>query len=774
MRGIAADIPPGVSVIALGGYGRRTVLPRSDVDVMLLHRERRPDRVREAADRLFYPFWDAGIALGHAVRTVAECRAGARQRVDVACSLLDARLVAGEPQIASRLAEQLLADLRKDAGAFVERLRADAEARHARYPSPSGDLEPDLKEGDGGLRDVNAIGWASQVAGKTLRDRDAATVDSAEEFLVRVRSALHLEAGRRTDRLVAELQPAIAEAFGFGATAGLEAPDAMMRSLFERARGVAHIREAVLGDGGEGLDMEPPADPEGILDAFAAAARSGVPLGPSTLDAIEAADLGPAPYAWTPGGRKAFLHIVAVGPQGAGALEAMDRSGLLVRFLPEWEAVRCRPQRNPYHRSTVDVHLLRTAATAADILGGVVDDPVLRTAAAVVDDRDALLLGALFHDVGKVGTGRHAEVGESIAAAALDRMGVIGRTGDDVRFLVRRHLLLADTAVRRDLDDENLVLDVAAEVGDPRRLAMLYVLTVADAEATGPHAATPWRLALVRELVGRVQHVLESGEMGSDRGALLADRLRAVEDLLGDEAGGAVRAYLARLPRQYVLAVEPEVAAAHFRLIGPPIGASEVRTASTPGERPGTYDVAVVAADRPGLLARIAGSLSLGGLSILSAHAFTTEDGVAIDLFAVESAFPGDVDEDRWRRFRHTLRTGLEGRLWLEERVREKRRHYPPPAADIPTEIRVLDDESDFYTVVEVETADRIGLLHDLAQAFQDAGLDVHLAKVATYGPRVVDVFYVRDLEGQKVAEAGRTAEVEQAIRWRLGYSIPE
>jgi [protein-PII] uridylyltransferase len=745
------------------------MLPRSDVDLMVLHADRRSERVRQAAERLFYPLWDAGIPLGHAVRTVAECVAGARQRVDVACSLLDARPVAGERGLAEELSAVVLADLRADAPSFLHRLRDDAEARHERYPAVSMALEPDLKEGAGGLRDVHAIGWATRVGGAALRGRGAASLDAAEEFLVRVRSALHLEAGRRSDRLVTEYQPPIAAAFGFEATAGLQATDALMRALFEHGRAVEHARAAVLAPPADRIDVEPPTTPEQVLVAFASAARRGAELGAATVEALLEADLGEVPYAWTAGGLRAFLELLASGPPGARALEAMDRSHLLVRFLPEWEPVRCRPQRNPYHRSTVDVHLLRTAVSAARSLAGEgVEDPMLRVAAASIEDRDALLLGALFHDIGKTGGPDHAGTGRRIAAGALDRMGVGGRTRDDVLFLVRHHLLLSDTGVRRDLADENLVLDVAATVGDPRRLAMLFVLTAADAAATGPHAASPWRLALVRELVGKVQHVLESGEMGPDRAALLADRTRAIAEHLEREDPGEVRTYLARLPRPYVLAVEPEVAAAQFPLVGPPITVSEVRTAAGPGDRPGTHEVTVVAADRPGLLARIAGSLSLVGLNILSAQAFTTEDGVAVDRFAVEPAFHGDVDEERWRRFRRTVRRALEGRLWLEERVRERRRQYPSPDAGVATEVRVLDNASDFFTVVEVETADRVGLLHDLAHAFEDLRLDVHLAKVATYGPRVVDAFYVRDLVGRKIGEVGRSAEVERALLDRL------
>jgi [protein-PII] uridylyltransferase len=763
-----------VAVVALGGYGRQLLLPGSDVDLMVLHAERGSERIRGAAERLFYPFWDAGFSLGHAVRTVDECLAGARERVDVACSLIDARLVWGEQGAVRHLAEGLAGALGRGSAAFAGRLRADVSARQQRYASCSMDLEPNLKEGSGGLRDVHVVAWTARVAGaRHLRAAEAAALDEAEEFLVRLRSALHLETGKRADRLFLEHQPALAAAFGFEATAGLGATDALMRSLFEHARQVEHIRDLVLeraaGPSAERTVRPAPGSPEDVVAAFADAVRSGARPLPSWLDALDAADLGPTPYAWTEDTRAAFLEILAAADRGATALEAMDRAGVLVRFLPEWEAVRCRPQRDPYHRSTVDVHLVRTAAGVARLLaGGSAEDPVLRVAAAAVEDRAALLLGALFHDIGKTGEGRHVEVGARVAADALDRMGVTGGTREDALFLVEHHLLLSNTAVRRDLADENLVLDVAARVGDPRRLAMLYVLTVADAEATGPHAHTPWRMALLRELVAKAQHVLEVGAMGTDRAALLRQRLEAIREHLAAEDPGAVDRYLERLPRAYVMAVSPATAAAHLRLVGPPLGAAEVRTAAFPGERTRTYELSVVAADRPGLLARIAGSLALGGFNILSAQAFTTEDGVAVDLFVVEPAFRGEVEEDRWRRVRHSLRRALEGRISLEYRVREKRRHYPPPAAGVDTEVRVLNDASDFSTVVEVETADRIGLLFDLARTFEELALDVHLAKVATYGARVVDAFYVRDLYGRKVEDPEHVREVERAVVARL------
>jgi len=757
----------------------------------VLHAELRSDRVSGAAEALFYPFWDAGIALGHAVRTVeGSVRLGA-ERLDAACALLDARAVWGEGRLVEELRQRLHRSLARDPGRFLARLEDDRRAREDRFGSCSADLEPDLKEGTGGLRDLLAPRWvgralfsaessAALVERGLLRSRESAVLEAAEEFVTRVRSALHLETGRRGDRVVQDLQAPLAKVFGYEATAGLDAPDALMRALFEHARQVEHVRDALLDRAATEAGIAParlvdppsPGSTDDVIEAFAEAARAGGRLTAAGLDRLEAAELGPAPYPWTSRTRRAFLEILAAGRAGQATFEAMDRADLLGTFLPEWSAVRCRPQRDPYHRHSVDVHLLETVSTVAAILDGRPgDDPILREAAGAVEDRDALLLGALLHDIGKRGEGRHVEAGTRVATGALERMGMEEPTRGRTLFLVREHLLLADTASRRDLSDENLVIDVAARVGDPEGLAMLYVLTVADAESTGPHASTPWRMALVRELVGKVQRVLEKerGDLAGDAAAVLDARRARVADLLGSEDPGAVAAYLGRMPRAYMASVSPAAAARHFRLVMPPLASAEVRTEVAPGSRPGTHEVTVVAADRPGLLARIAGALALSGLNILSAEAFTTEDGVAVDLFAVEPAFRGEVDADRWRAVRTDLRRALEGRISLEHRVREKRRHYPSPPTSVPLEVTVRNDVSDFSSVVEVSAPDRIGLLYDLARAFEELALDVHLAKVATYGPRVVDAFYVRDLVGRKIEDPERLSELERAIRVRVG-----
>jgi [protein-PII] uridylyltransferase len=330
--------------------------------------------------------------------------------------------------------------------------------------------------------------------------------------------------------------------------------------------------------------------------------------------------------------------------------------------------------------------------------------------------------------------------------------------------MVAEPLLLPDTATRRDLTDEDLIFDVAARIGTAERLDALEMLAEADARATGPAAWTPWRQALIRELVTKVRHVLERGEMGEELAARLTDRVQAVRDLLMAENDREVDAFVLRMPRGYFLSVEPAQVARHFHTIAPRLGANEVRSAASQGTRPGTYEVLVVTSDRPGLLAQITGALAVGGISIFSAQVFTTEDRVAVDLFEVEGAFDREITEARWRSFRQALRRAIDGQIDMAAKVREKRHHYPEPKMSTPVTVRVDNDASDFSTVVEVGAPDRIGLLHDITRTFAELRLDVHLAKVATYDGRVVDAFYVRDELGLKLTDAGRLSEAEAAL----------
>jgi [protein-PII] uridylyltransferase len=776
-RDAAGDVPAGVSVVALGGYGRRLQLPASDVDVLVLHGSLDVDVLEALGARLWYPLWDDGWTVTPLVRTPAQCVEAAGERLDSRTALLDARLVAGDAALLEAAVGPVIAGVRADPAAFADALTADRERRRVRAGSCAHDLAPDLKDGVGGLRDVASLGWLATAVGRPLaeagliRAADAAAVDDAEEFLVRARSAVHAEAGKRMDRLAPELQPEVAAGMGFVDEPGAPAIDLLMRTLFEHARTVeAVVRGATAWIRAGGAPSTRPAieAPADVFTSLADVAERGASVPPELTDAIATAPIAD-PVVWDGDVARAFLRLVRVGGAGTDALELLDRLGVLGRFLPVWRDVRCRPQRDPYHRYTVDGHLLAAVTEMAWLLGDPAREPLAEMVAADVVDADALLLGALFHDIGKVGTGDHVPAGAEIARRQLEAMALPAGTTELAAFMVAEHLLLPDTATRRDLSDENLVMDVAAAVGTPERLAALAYLAVADAAATGPAAWTPWRQTLVRELVTKVRHVLETGTMGEELAATLADRTDRVRALLADEPESDVDRFVLRMPRGYFLSVEPAQAARHFRTIAPFLGSTELRTAAARGAQPDTYELLVVTPDRPALLSWVAGALAVGGISILSAQVFTTDDHVAVDLFEVAGAFEPEITEERWRSFRQTLRRAIEGAITIDRRVEETRRHYPPPRAQTPVTVRVDNDASDFATVLEVGAPDRIGLLHDITSVFSEMSLDVHLAKVATFDGRVVDAFYVRDETGRKLTDRHRLAAVEAAMRTRLG-----
>jgi [protein-PII] uridylyltransferase len=463
--------------------------------------------------------------------------------------------------------------------------------------------------------------------------------------------------------------------------------------------------------------------------------------------------------------RREFFALLGAG--NPEALEALDHLGALTRYVPEWEAVRCRPQHNVYHRFTVDVHAFQTAARLAR-LGGDGAEPMAAQVAGDVRDREALLLAGLLHDLGKGYPGDHSAVGEGLARRIAARMGLHETQVETVAWLVRHHLLLVDTATRRDTGDENLVVETAAQVGDAERVRMLYVLSVADGLATGPTAWTPWKSALVAELFDKMLHVLERGELTS-RGATELWRLRTAElrAALERHPAGAVEAHLVGMPRAYFLAFPTSELIRHFALMAEPVPAGDVRTHVSPTGERGVAELILVAPDRPGLFSKVSGALALNGINIISAQIFTRPDGAALEVFRVTGSFEAEIEGGRWESVAADLRAALRGRLALEARLAEKRHAYgarPARGKREPPRVIVDNTASDFATVIEVHAPDRIGLLYAVTSTLAELDLDIHLAKVATYGEDVVDAFYVRDLEGQKVTEPARIEAVEKRL----------
>jgi [protein-PII] uridylyltransferase len=734
------------AIAAIGGYGRSEMTPGSDVDLLIVYEPDAEDEAATVAEAVLYPLWDAGLPVGHSVRTLGECVFEIRRNLESLTALLSVRLLDGSELLVEMARKAALDHVRADRLGFFRALRAGRAERETRFGRLGRIQEPDLKESLGGLRDLQTAGWLSVALGVEPPPDQRSALEASLDLVLGLRTALHRVTGGRDNRLADAQQQAVAEELGLEPEPGWEVRDVLMRAVARAGRGTWATVDALLsGDGSAGAGVVP-ASPD---DVERAALLAG---------------LG-SHGAWTSDALEGFVALLGDG-YGESAIRTLDERGSLGDLLPGWSDLAGRPQHDPYHRYPVDVHLTEAAAAAARWLDKA-DDPIGAAAAAATTDRGALILGAFLHDAGKIGRGSHVEIGVAMAGRILDRMGIAaGERRDLVLFLVREHLLLSDTATRRNLDDEDLILHVAARVHDRERLGMLYLLTMADAHATGPSASTPWRVGLIRELVAKVDRAFDRGLMDPDRASEVERAESAIRAALvgaGTEPA-TIERFLDITPPAYALWVESSLAPAHLSLVLPVPAESEARVHVVPGRAAGTWAVTVGARDRLGLLATIAGAFAVSGISILTARAFTTADRVALDAFEVGGSFEDDVGEERWARFRALLAAALDGTVDMRTRMREWQAHYRAPAADVPVKVTVAEDVSDYFTLFEVQTADRLGLLFDLAGALSEAGVDVHVAQAATYGPRIVDVFYVTEQSGGRVQDPERLAAVRAAL----------
>ena len=724
----AAEAPEGTSLVAVGGYGRREQCPGSDVDVVLVHR---PDTdVREAAQRIWYPLWDAGLKLGHQVGTVAQLLEVATDSLETATSLLAARPVAGDEELADRLASAALQQWASRSKHHLDRMNASVAERHARFGEVAFLLEPDLKEARGGLRDVHNLLWVEQATVPILREAESAGLAAASEVLLAVRVELHRLTGQRSDQLLLELQDDVADALGLadsdvlmaevssaGRTIAWTGEGAARRTRrAARRRGPLRVltgsrhREVapalVLDDGRLELTLEADlADPLLVLRCAVVAARHDAYLQRGSLERL-ADHSRPLSIPWPAEARDLFVELLACGPAAVPVIEDLDHVGLFVLLVPEWEPCRSRPQRNAYHRFTVDRHLMETAAEASRLVDR-------------VDRPDLLLVGALLHDIGKGYPGDHTEVGVDLMRTIGSRMGFSEADTDLLVAMVEHHLLLPDVATRRDLDDDGTIRSVADALGSIRLLELLGALTEADSIATGPSAWSSWKGDLVHDLVDRTRHVLSGGDVGEVLGGSFPD---AGQRMLLDEGEFVVR------------------------------GEGSTLT--------------VVADDRPGTFSKVAGVLSLNGADVQDAAAHS-ENGRALSVFRVGQVLGGTPD---WGRIEDQIRRALSGRLALAARLGDRSRTYRPirmAARPARPRVTVDNETSTTATVLEVTCPDGVGVLYRITRAFAELDLDIVRARVQTLGSDVVDAFYVRDSSGSKITDADHLAEIELSVlRW--------
>ncbi|MDA8434862.1 MAG: [protein-PII] uridylyltransferase [Actinomycetales bacterium] len=738
----------GAALVGVGGYGRGDLAPGSDLDLLLLHPpSASPGDVTAVADRLWYPVWDAGLKLDHAVRAPAEARRLAAQDIKVVLGLLDVRTVAGDDALTKALRESVLGDWRALAPRRLDELRLGVEERIARSGELAHLLEPDLKDSYGGLRDLVAL---RAIAASWVTDAPVASLAAHRDLLLDVRDALHLVTSRSSDRLLHQEQGPVAARLEL---AGEDPADALLRAVSGAGRAVAYaadttwhrverltrrsgvrngiagaarrlrgtrperapLAEGVVVQDGEAVlaaDARPERDPVLVLRAAAAAAQAGLRLAPHAVERL-ARDSAELPVPWPAPARDALVSLLGAGRPAVPVWEALDQSDIWSRLLPEWSAVRSAPQHNPVHRFTVDRHLVETAVQSA-------------AHTRRVDRPDLLLVGALLHDIGKGRPGDHTDNGVALVEALAPRLGFPPEDCDVLVALVRHHLLLPETATRRDLDDPATVTAVAAAVGDQGTLDLLHALTEADAAATGPAAWSDWKKSLVDDLVART------------------------------------RSALAGRPRP----AEPRTTTAQHRL------AEAVRATSADGVAvlldedagAGGTTVTVAAPDRSGLLAAVAGVLSLHRLQVRGAQVdtVTAPDGSrrAVQVWTVAPAYGDPPPEDR---LREDVTRALAGSLDVAARLDAREQAYPAPQGTAAPRVGIVPGASERATVLEVRAHDAPALLHRVTRAIAAADVMITAARVATLGSEVVDVFYLVDREGAPLSDA-RAATVSVTV----------
>jgi [protein-PII] uridylyltransferase len=800
------------ALIALGGYGRSEQSLFSDVDLLFLFEKKVPKEAEALVGEIVYPLWDLGLEVGHATRSIKETIKLAASDMEVLTALLDARFICGYSPLYTALMEQVQNRIiSQRPGKLTAWLIESNRARHERFGDSAYLLEPNLKEGQGGLRDYHTMAWIARIKSNIRERRDLEfygylshdeylELERALAFIWHVRNRLHQLLGRKVDQLHLEHQRKLATAMEIESGEGYQPVELLMGQLHEHMEFVKQRHNLFLYEleqkkrlkrknkqlkttAVQGLKFNrgmlnfnaPQAivkRPRLLLEIFLESALKKAPLNAEARRLIQ--DLGHLvddAYRHDAENVRIFEKILAKPVQRFNVLGEMLNTGFLARFVPEFEAVINRIQFDQYHLYPVGRHSLRTVRLLKK-LGSrehAEVDALSHQVYREVKHRKLLLWAALLHDIGKgAPESGHADRGAEMAGRILTQRGYRASEVETVVFLVRHHLLLANTATRRDINDEETAIFVARNVASVERLKMLYLLTVADSMATGPKAWNDWTAALFRSLFLKSLKVLERGELASGRAIKEVEAKK--QAVIGTEIQAASREEIESLFRvmspRYLLYAKAEVIPQHIELYRKLGDSDFVWKIEKTGAR-GTRTVTICAKDRPGLLANIAGVLTLNGIDIRHVQIYTWRNNVALDIFEVNPPPDKLFEFERWKRAEAHLRKALAGELDPGVALADKdatAAHRKPHTTHKPPQVVVDNEGSSFFTIIEVFAFDSPGLLYKVTDTLFRCGLDIWVAKIATKVDQVVDVFYVRDFDGEKIDDAEQVAAIKTAV----------
>jgi [protein-PII] uridylyltransferase len=815
-----------LAMAATGGYGRATLAPFSDIDLLFLSDGPPSPALERAVEFILYFLWDLGLKVGHATRSIADCLTEAQGDVTIRTSLLDARCLSGDRALFADFLTAFRADCQAEGPSeYIHAKQAERAARHRRFGETPFMVEPNVKEGRGGLRDLQTLYWLSRYVfntfamselvgkdapgGGILTETEARACKRAWEYLWTVRFHLHYVAGRAEERLTFDLQPVIGARMGYTRHGRQDGVERFMRHYFLVVREVARvtgvlepalIRAAlgppaivaetdmalveagfVLADGmilfAPGHD--PATDPTSIFRILICARDRDLELHPlAKRMLIRSAPLG----AELRGDKKAaalFLNLLC-GQHDSGHdprcdsatwLGILNECGILGRYLPDWRRIVGQMQFDTYHVYTVDVHTVQCIRNLNSIEAGTLKDvaPMATDLIGQIQSRRALYVAMLLHDIAKGRGGDHSVLGAEIALSVGPALGLSAEETEMVSWLVLHHLLLSQTAFSRDIDDPKTILDLADSIQSPERLRLLLILTVSDIRAVSPKVWNGWKATLLRELYTRVAEVLEGGLSTTERDTRISRVKEVVASLLADWPAAEREDFLSLGYPSYWLGFDPESIERHARMIRDAKSRNAPLTVFTePLPARAVTEVVVYTADHAGLFSRIAGALAIAGASIVDARIHTLTDGMALDTFWIQDANGGPFDAPhRLARLSSLVEQALSGRLRLEAEIRKATRSLIPGrmrAIHVPPRVVVDNRASNRHTVVEVNGRDRPGLLHDVTSAISSEGLQIASAHVTTYGVRAVDVFYVKDVFGMKVENERKLNQLRSAL----------
>jgi [protein-PII] uridylyltransferase len=804
-----------ISIVATGGYGRGELAPFSDIDLMFLLNYKRTPRTEQVIEYMLYMLWDLGLKVGHATRSLDEAVKLSKEDLTIRTSLLEARFLWGDETLYRRFKEKFSTDVEASSGpTFVEAKLGERDARHERMGDTRYVLEPNIKEGKGGLRDLQTLFWIAKylyrvnevselVEKGVLTKRDAKRFAKAQNFLWTVRNHLHYLSGRPEERLTFNVQSELAQRMAYKDHAGARGVERFMKHYFLIAKDVGNLTRIIcavleaehqkrrfhiprmsfmrrningFSVDGDRLTLESDEalkkQPIKLLTLFAEAQRLELDIHPSALRAVtQSLGLIKKAMRRDAEANRVFMEILTSKKNPELALRRMNEAGVLGRFIPEFGRVVAQMQYDMYHVYTVDEHTIRAIGILAQIERGELASelPVASSVAGDVQSRSALYLAVLLHDIAKGRGGDHAEIGSAIALKLCPRLGLSEGETETVSWLVKQHLIMSDTAFKRDIDDPQTISDFVELVQSPERLRLLVILTACDIRAVGPGVWNGWKAQLLRDLYYNAQENIAgttTKEVRANKVALAKEKLK---ELLSKWKDADVEAHLAKGYDDYWLSYDAPSHARHAYVIAEADDkGQEITIVDRIDTKREVSEVVIYTHDHPGVFACIAGAMSLTNATIVDARISTLAHGMALDTFWIQDISGGPFKkQESLKRLKGRIADALNGKLQPSKELKKARDQAMPSRTrvfKVPTRVLIDNTASAKYTVIEVNGRDRLGFLNDATEALTSIGLQIASAHISTYGERVVDVFYVKDVFGLRVEHEGKITQIKRAL----------